>query len=141
MMKITIIVAAIVLIILIMLGSILYYLCGPAGVIVPLLIMGLIAYIIYSIGVKNIFMILAGLAAILIIKKVVCVIIDSWSAREIRRCFRYKYSKETIRDKRVHETKQEIKPRKDPGKKTNNCPNCGAQIVKGLCPYCNTRFV
>lgn len=148
-MKIILIVAAILLLILIAIGFFLYDIFGPAGVIVPLIIMGFIAYVVYKIGLRNILIGFAIIVAVKIIVKIFSAVIDARNRRKIiRRSRIYRYDEPAPylypSDKKYKMIPQNIqKDNTDVRQKkmTNNCPNCGAIMADGVCPYCNTRFI
>lgn len=163
MTTVVLVIAGIILLLIFAVGAFLYNAFGAPGIIIPLIILVLIGYFINMIGVENILVILGVLAAIKVIRKIVTAIHEARVRRRLRRwrttpyysrteknsmCTspsHYEFIPAPIEEEKpvtvsARGCKENNRSERTPSLKTNNCPNCGALMIKGVCPYCNTRL-
>ena len=153
MTTVVLVIAGIILLLIFAVGAFLYNAFGAPGIIVPLIILLLIGCFINMIGVENILVILGVLTAIH----------EARVRRRLRRWSTTPYYSRIEKSvctsdshyKFVPDLTKDEKPVTVPGRgsrgkgisgskpsaKTNNCPNCGALMIKGVCPYCDTRLM
>ena len=158
-MKILIIIGAVILFLLFLAGLFLYDVFGAPGIVIPLFVLGLLTYVICRIGLKNIFIALLAIVAIVTLKKILTAILEARREKRISfyrsSCFDepmgHLYEPKVSRYHAVEERpepKQKSSQSNGSGtyrrdmayRRTNNCPNCGALMMNVICPYCETRL-